>query len=328
MTSRYWRFARRDVVPDRIEQEAAAWALRHPVDGTEQAELDAWLRSDPRHAGALLRNMAGLSVIETALAPADEDFAPRRRGKGVSRRWMLAGTGGALAASVAGVFGWSRLAGQYVATERGEIRRLPLADGSVATINTASALRITMASDSRRIALEDGQAWFQVAKDRTRPFIVDAGIAQARAVGTAFSVSRGPEGVQVAVTEGTVAVWPSDSSGAMTILKAGDCATFRPRAAAPSVVSEPARIERALAWRNGDIALENETLGEAIAQFNRYNRQQLVLADPALAKERLVGLFKLDKPENFAAMLTASLDVEMTIRGDEIRLSRKRLPAR
>ncbi|MDG2535882.1 FecR domain-containing protein [Sphingomonas sp. HITSZ_GF] len=313
-------------MPDRIEREAAAWALRHPVAAADRAELDAWLRRNPRHEGALLRSMAGLSVIENTLAP-NVDAAPRR-GKGVSRRWMLAGTGGALAASFAGVLGWSHLNSQYVATERGEIRRLPLADGSVATINTASALRITMARDSRRIALEGGQAWFQVAKDRTRPFIVDAGIAQARAVGTAFSVSRGSDGVQVAVTEGTVAVWQPNSSGEMTILKAGDCATFRPGVATPSVVTQPAKIERALAWRNGDIALENETLGEAIAQFNRYNRQQLVLADPSLAHERLVGLFKLDKPENFAAMLSASLNVELTFRGDEIRLSRKRFPAR
>lgn len=312
---------------DRIEREAAAWALRHPVCAADQPELDAWLRRNPRHEGALLRSMAGLSVIENALAP-DEELAAGRRDRGMSRRWMLAGTGGAIAASVLGVVGWSQLGGQYVATERGEIRRLLLADGSVATINTASVLRITLARDSRRVALEAGQAWFQVAKDRARPFIVDAGIAQARAVGTAFSVSRSADGVQVAVTEGTVAVWQSNSSGEMTILKAGDCATFRPGVVAPSVVSEPARIERALAWRNGDIALENETLGEAIVQFNRYNRQQLVLADSGLARERLVGLFKLDKPENFAAMLGASLDIEMTVRGDEIRLSRKKSPVR
>jgi transmembrane sensor len=312
-------------VPDRIEEEAAAWALRHPIAPQEQDEFDAWLQRNPRHRGALLRSMAGLSVIGEALTPAGQDTKPRP--DSISRRWMLAGTGGALAASVAGFFGWSRLASQYVATARGEIRRLPLADGSVATINTASALRITMASESRRIALDEGQAWFQVAKDRARPFIVDAGIAQARAVGTAFSVSRGPDGVQVAVTEGTVAVWPSDSSGMMTILQAGQFADFRGGVTAPAVGSAPERIERALAWRNGEISLENETLGEAIVQFNRYNRQQLVLADPGLAKARLVGLFKLDRPENFAAMLSASLGVDVTVRGNEIRLSRKTLPA-
>jgi transmembrane sensor len=309
-------------MPDRIEEEAAAWALRHPVNPREQGDLDAWLQRHPRHPGALLRNMAGLSVIEDVLAPSEASEQERR---GITRRWLVAGAGGALAASLAGVFGWSRLASQYVATARGEIRRLPLSDGSVATINTASALRIQMASDSRRVALENGQAWFQVAKDRSRPFIVDAGIAQARAVGTAFSVSRSAEGVQVAVTEGTVAVWPSESSGAMTILVAGQCATFRRDAVtAPTVKSAPAEIERALAWRNGDISLENETLGAAIAQFNRYNRQQLVLTDPGLANERLVGLFKLDKPENFAAMLSASFGTEVTVSGDEIRLSRKR----
>lgn len=309
---------------DRIEQEAAAWALRHPIARDEQADFEAWLRRDPRHPGVLLRSLAGLSVIDASLQ-SDHRFAPARsyRFPAITRRWMMAGTGGAIAATLAGMFGWSRLGGQYVATSRGEIRRLPLADGSVATINTSSELRIVLASDNRRIELARGQAWFEVAKDRTRPFVVDAGVAQVRAVGTAFSVSRGAGGVQVAVTEGTVAAWPSDSTGAMIILEAGQFANFSKDAAPPTVGSAPAAIERTLAWRSGDISLENETLAEAVAQFNRYNRQQLVIESPGLADERLVGLFKIDKPANFAAMVSASLDADVVESGDQIRLVRK-----
>jgi transmembrane sensor len=109
----------------------------------------------------------------------------------------------------------------------------------------------------------------------------------------------------------------------MTILQAGQFANFRSATAGPAIGSAPEDIERALAWRNGEIALENESLAEAIAQFNRYNRQQMVLADPGLADERLVGLFKIDKPADFAAMLGASLDVEVTTSPTEIRIARK-----
>lgn len=310
---------------ERAEQEAAEWALRHPLDAVGREALDAWLARDPRHAGALLRAMAGLSAIDRALAPDRIETETARYGQ-PSRRLVLASVGGAMAAAVAGMIGWTRTRGERFVTARGEIRRLPLADGSVATINTDSEMRVMLGSETRRVALESGQAWFQVAKDRTRPFIVDAGIAQARAVGTAFSVRRGADGVQVTVTEGVVAVWPSDAGGTMTILKAGQFADFTAGSAGPAVGTAPARIERALAWRSGEIALENESLASAVEQFNRYNHRQLVIADPGLSNERLVGLFQIDKPEDFAATLASSIDVEVVTTPTEIRLSRKKPP--
>ncbi|MCW4460240.1 FecR domain-containing protein [Sphingomonas sp. BT-65] len=315
-------------MPDHVEEAAAAWALRHPLDAAGRAELEAWLAQDRRHAGALLRAQAGLSVIDHAVArdaPIDvEGGMPSNPAP--TRRWLLAGVGGAMAAGIAAIVAWPHLMVERVTTARGEIRRLPLADGSVATIDTSSVLRVAMADDSRRIALQEGQAWFQVAKDRKRPFVVDAGIAQVRAVGTAFSVRRAGNGVRVAVTEGRVAAWATDSGGTMTILEAGQYATFRPGAAGPEVVTAPAAIERSLAWRSGEIALENETLGSAVEQFNRYNQQQLVIVDGDLAGARLVGLFRIDRPGDFAATLSASLDVTATTTPAEIRLVRKKNP--
>ncbi|PTQ64585.1 FecR family protein [Sphingomonas sp. PP-CE-3G-477] len=310
---------------DRAEQTAAAWALRHPLDPGRQHELEAWLASDPRHAGMLLRAMAALSALDTALAPAPDDIADAFEARPARRR-MLIGIGGAIAAAAVGLIGWSSVTSEHVATGRGEIRRLPLVDGSVATINTDSDLRVAFVSDSRRVVLGRGQAWFQVAKDRKRPFIVDAGIAQVRAVGTAFSVDRSESGVQVTVTEGVVAVWPSGESGALTILQAGQYASFHAGGVSPEVGTAPVQITRALAWRNGEISLENDTLGHAVEQFNRYNRQQLVVVDPALAHERLIGLFQIDKPEDFAATLAASLGVSVTVSPDEIRIERTKLP--
>lgn len=307
---------------DRVERIAAEWALRHPLDAAEEAAIQAWLAEDPSHAGALLRAMAGLSLVDQAIAPSAAP-APMAQSVSPGRRKILAGTAAAVAASIAGVFGWRSWRGEHVETARGEIRRLPLADGSVAMINTDSALNVALERDIRRISLDHGQAWFQVAKDRARPFVVDAGIALVRAVGTAFSVERREGGVEIAVTEGTVAVWAADASGAMTIIEAGQFARFHAGAASPVVGTAPAAITRALAWRAGEIALENETVASAVTQFNRYNRQQLVVEDPQLARERLIGLFQIDKPGDFAATLATSFDAQVTATPQEIRVARK-----
>jgi transmembrane sensor len=307
-----------------LGEEAAVWALRHPLNARQQTELDAWLARDPRNAGALLRAMAGLDRIDRTLAPTVVEAAVPAQDHPARRRFLI-GMGGAIAAAISGVIGWSTLGGERVATARGEIRRLPLADGSVAMINTDSDLRVAFVRETRHISLSRGQAWFQVAKDRQRPFIVDAGIAQVRAIGTAFSVDRTAHGVQITVTEGVVAVWASGASGALTMLKAGQYANFLPGATNPETGTAPAQITRALAWRSGEILLENDTIASAVAQFNRYNRRRLVVLDPGLAKERLVGLFQIDRPDDFAAMLATSLDVAVTTTPDEIRIARKKI---
>ena len=322
-----------------IEQAAAAWALRHPLDEAGRVELEGWLAADPRREGALLRAMAALSVIEGAVEQAhgrDKDESRYPSSPAIptipipwpTRRRMLIGAGSGIAASAVGLLAWPYLAGERVTTAQGEIRRLPLADGSVATINTDSALRVVFAENSRQIALDRGQAWFQVVKDIKRPFIVDAGIAQVRAVGTAFSVHRTGDGVQVTVTDGVVAVWPSKATGAMAILEAGQFANFRADAQQPETGTAPAEIERSLAWRSGQISLENETLGYAVAQFNRYNHRKLIVGDADLEAERLIGLFNIDRPEDFAATLEASLNVDVKVSPTEIHLSRRNSSSR
>lgn len=313
-----------------IETEAARWALRHPLSGQERVALEAWLAAHPHHPGALLRAQAALSSIDRVIAPAtapvaEEAPAPATR----SRRWILAGAGSiAAAAAVTAAIGLRGPSPDRVATGPGEIRRMPLADGSIAAIDAESELRIALAKDARRIDLKRGQVWFQVAKDRQRPFIVDAGIAKVQAVGTAFSVTRTSAGVRIAVTEGRVAIWASDASGAVSILDAGEFAAFRSDGTAPVTGSAPSAIERSLAWREGEIALEGETLDEAVAAFNRYNQQQLVVRDAALGRERLVGLFQLNNPVGFATTLEATLDVEVTVTSSEISLSRNKNAAK
>ncbi len=310
---------------DRVEREASIWALRHPLSSDESAALEDWLAQDGRHPGALLRAQATLALIDLALPPvwselpATSALAPHR-----SRRWVLAGAGSAAAAAVAGLIGLRSPRSERIMTARGEIRRLPLADGSIATIDTESELRFALTRESRRIAIAHGQAWFHVAKDRTRPFIVDAGIAQVHAVGTAFAVSRADDRVEIAVSEGTVVAWSNEVKGSMSILREGQYAHFTVGRGEPETGTAPADINRSLAWRDGEISLEGEPLSYAIAQFNRYNRQQLILNDATLANERLVGLFKIGNPADFALTLKHTFGVSVTETSAEIRIGQKK----
>jgi transmembrane sensor len=299
------------IPPSRIEEEAAIWVARMDADDwseAQEAELQGWLAMDPRHKGELLAAEAAEEPVPVAIVA--------RPG----RRAMIAGIGTALAASFAGGIFWIAGATTY-STEVGEIRRVPLRDGSTAAINTASKIRITLAARQRNVALDRGEAWFQVAKDPKRPFLVEAGRVRVEAVGTAFSVRRTAGGAEVLVTEGVVRAWVDGAGGEPLRLAAGQSATLSETATSRLDQPGVSGADRALAWRNGKIDLLGKTLREAVDEFNRYNHRQLILADPALQDEQLAGLFSTDDPESFAFTVKAALNIPIdTSNPDEIRI--------
>jgi transmembrane sensor len=298
-----------------VEAEATRWLARMDGDNWTaklEAELEAWLAEDPRHDGAFLQAQAAWAMLqpsETANIPDEEKSPP------LNRRHLLAATGVAIAASAAGLA--FLLPGQKYRTDIGEIRRVPLADGSTAAINTASALNIDFDTSVRRVTLAQGEAWFQVAKEPARPFLVEAGPIRVRAVGTAFSVRRFAEGADVLVTEGIVEVWADGAESKAIRLAAGNRAFITDTAAVERAPAQASAVDRALAWRSGKIDLVGQPLSEAVAEFNRYNRRKLLLADPALAGEQFDGVFRTDDPAGFAKMVEASLQVPVDMSDPE-----------
>jgi transmembrane sensor len=310
-----------------IDDEAADWAARvdaRGLDAERDPQLQSWLAGDPRRAGAFLRAQAAISFLDRGRALAGTEPAAEPAGR-PSRRGLIAGLGGAGAAAalVGGAAFWAARP-QRLDTRLGEIRRVPLADGSLVAINTRTALDVTMKTRSRQIVLRQGEAWFQVAKDAERPFVVAAGRARVRAVGTAFSVRRGDGGVDVMVTEGVVETWVEGQDGPRQRLAAGSRVLLA-STASPVVAEASSEIERSLAWRNGEIALDGESLGEAARLFNRYNSRQIVIDDPQLARERFIGLFQTNEPESFAAAVAATLDAKVSDDGGTIRISRHQM---
>lgn len=321
-----------------INEAARAWAVRFPLSEMERRDLDAWLQADRRRRGALARALAAWTLLDRAKAigagsddgllgdnrlpePSDTGGADH-----INRRLMLGALGGTVAASVTGAIVLPRLLANRESTNIGEIRRLPLSDGSLATINTDSAMTIDLTDRVREIDLLRGEAWFDVAKDPSRPFVVQAGVARVRAVGTAFSVRRESNHAVVSVTEGVVAVWAEGADGRMTHLVAGQKARIGPKGLSGEVKDASAQIERSLAWRDGEISLEGDTLESAVAEYNRYNKLKIRIDDPGLGQERLVGLFDTNDPVGFADTVAATLGAEVTVTNDYVTLSRLKKP--
>ncbi len=317
-----------------IDLAAARWALRldrNDLTDADRAEHAAWLASDVRCRGALLQAEAAWLALDVlrddtggspdAADPGPDDLAVRRRV--LSRRTMLAGLGSAAAASVAAVF----LAGQRpdrYDTAIGEVRRVPLADRSTMAINTDSRIGVAYAKARRSISIERGEAWFQVAHDRTRPFVVSAGRVRVEAVGTAFSVRRRADGADVMVTEGVVRVWVDGNEAGAIRLGAGSALLVSDEnGSRPKPVLAPA-IDRKLAWRSGQMDIAGETLGEAVEEFNRYSPTPIVVLDRAVADKRLYGVFRLDDPQGFARTAAVALGVAAWRQDDRIFIATQR----
>ncbi|WP_116091812.1 FecR family protein [Sphingomonas crusticola] len=300
-----------------IEAEAARWVMRLDRSGRTpelEQEVEAWLAADSRRRGAFLQAEAAWARLDPDLS-APELVAPNPTA-GIaarpSRRWLLGAGSAALAASLAGGFLLPRRGDRY-RTRLGEIRHVPLDDGSVATINTGSDIDVALEKVTRRVRLVRGEAWFQVAKDRDRPFLVEAGPIRVRAVGTAFSVRRRDNGADVLVTEGAVEAWVNGAEGHRVRLTAGQRAFVADNASITEKQQAPSEVDRALAWRGGKIDLAGESLRAAASEFNRYNQRKIVIDDPALSQEGFYGIFRVDDPVGFATAVQRSFNTPVLL---------------
>jgi transmembrane sensor len=307
----------------KIDNEAFAWVVRKHTRGLNDAEFaafDAWCKADIRHKGAYVRAMAIHNAIHLATGNQVRNINPSPH-----RRQLMFGGLAAGLALMAGKFGYSILHEQTVlSTAKGEFRRVPLQDKSIANINSGSQIEVAFTKQQRRINLRQGEAWFEVAKDKSKPFIVEAGDALIRAVGTAFSVRRLATGSEVLVTEGTVEVWSKDGTAGKRLVTAGEHAFLATDAKAIPVTRQPDEVNRKLAWREGKLVLSSQTLGEAVADFNRYSPKTIVILDPSLQDKRLVGQYQLDAPELFAKDVSMVLDVPIAITSEKILIGQER----
>jgi transmembrane sensor len=279
---------------------AADWIARlqaPDLDAAEAADFDAWLSTDPAHARVYDAALAVTLELEAAaprIAEALAEEAPVRRP--ASRAWLIGGGLAAAAALVLAVAPYDLLAPtktETYATAKGQHRTLKLADGSVIEMNAGSRLSVTLERGERRVALPEGEAVFDVAADKARPFLIAAGDRTVRVVGTRFDVRHRGTALSVAVERGVVEVRPAEgAAGRVWRLHPGqrlDASQGEPAVQFSAI--EPAEAE---SWRTGRLIFRDQPLAEVVADLNQQFDMPIVLDDPALAATRVSGVLVLD----------------------------------
>jgi transmembrane sensor len=315
-----------------IEEEAAAWIWRmeEPAREEDRQAFEAWLRQDPRHRRAVeeltkvwdaLDGLSGaqrLDKLPPATAGAGELVLRDRR------RWWLAAA--AVLVAVTGGLAWLYRANetQILATAVGQHRNVPLSDGTMVTLNTNTILETNFGRHAREIYLRKGEAHFEVAPDRSRPFLVHAGDAVVQAIGTEFEVRlRSDRHVDVLVNEGRVEVRTDAASSApganagsaeplpvvtVRAVSAGEQLSTATTNYAVVPVS-PEQLSSELAWRDGAVVFDSAPLSEAIREIQRYTDARIVISDPRISTLPVGGRFKTDDLQGFLDGLEAALPI-------------------
>jgi len=321
---------------------AALWIVARDEPGwseQDEAALNAWLDESDLNRIAWLRLDEGwhqadrMAALRAADAPSP-DLEPVETAatfyRELRRHWGFPGAIAASLALVAGL-GWLVASGNdsrptAVATTGydtpvGGRRLVGLSDGSVVELNTASSVRVAVNHGRREVWLDHGEAFFDIAHDANRPFVVHAGSRGITVLGTKFSVRRDGETVVVSVLKGRVRVDEVGSGAARsTTITAGDIAVAKGPETLVTSKSEE-RVEGALAWRDGVLAFDQTRLADVATEFNRYNRKQLVIAGKDAVEMRISGTFPATRPRAFVALLHDAYDLKVKEAEDTITIS-------
>lgn len=319
-----------------VRQAAALWVVRlddPSCSAADRAAFEAWRDESHENEAAFEREAAAWARLDRlrALRPGverpDRDLlAPERRMTlpRFSRSPWARGVAAVAVAAVVGAGVMTFGSGTAYATAIGERRVVVLSDNSRIELNTNSKVVVRYRKGVREVKLVRGEAVFEAAKD-SRPFLIKAADAVMQAdAGAEMAVRLRSDGAAVTVKRGAVALDPEPTEPKNEVrLTAGVAAIYSSAGHRSRVVSD-SEIDRALAWRQGAIALNGQSLEQAVAEFNRYNRQQISIADPSISGLRLAGYFQTTEPKSFVAAVTSTFPVRAFEDSDgAIRLSRR-----
>lgn len=334
--------------------EAGAWiaAIDRGLKPGEREALQSWLGTDT-HRRKVLFELAelwdGMDVLAeiSDLFPLEREVPPP-----APVQWYLRPATLSLAALVVAVGLWVNLGRESAPADQvvqapvrqslavayqtavGEQRQVTLPDKSVIALNTGTSLRVRYTDTARSIELLQGEAHFEVAKHDGRVFTVHVGDNEFRAVGTAFNVRLDAErGVALMVTEGRVkvvaaAVQTTDAPSAEPLateimVDAGKEVILDD--AIQTVESVPAeKIEVAMAWRQGQIVLDGDSLEQAIREISRYSSLNFVIAEDSIKRIPVSGYFKVGDVEGLMSALRTNFHISTAQEGDTIVLSAQR----
>jgi transmembrane sensor len=315
-----------------IAEAAIDWLVRlqgEAVTERDWLEFDAWLTASPVHARAYDAVLAfdhrlelepRLGETGSFAAPLSAKVIPLRPAR---RVWIWSAGAAIAAAFVAGAILLPRsgLMGAHEATfvtGVGERRTIALEDGSRIEMNAASRMTVRFERHARRVQLGDAQAFFDVAKDPSRPFLISAGDTQVRVVGTQFDVRHRDGQVAVNVQRGLVEVRPDLPHGAAPFrLRPGQGLSHREGQAADAHLSTIA-VEEVAGWRQGRLIYRDQPLSQIAGDMNRLFPRPVKLGDSEAANMRLSGVLIVDEQDAMVDRLSHLLPVRTTTTKDAI----------
>jgi transmembrane sensor len=312
-----------------IRAEAADWFARANSDdwsGEDQERLDAWLAQCRSHRAAYWRlegawtEAARLAVLRAA--PESQNPAAGQR----TAPALIKIAAAIVIAAAIGVTGYTYLlspGAQRFATPVGGHRVLALSDGSQIELDTDTVVHVAMDAGRRKVWLDKGEAYFRINHNAARPFSVVAGDHRIVDLGTRFLVKQGADHIEVTLLEGRARL---ESGGDLFPTRSiellpGDVAVAS--ADSMSVTQKPVKmLTNKLGWRRGMLVFEGTSLADAAAEMNRYNIEQLVIADPSIARRAIDGTFPVHAVSQFTEMAQAVFGLRVEKQGGRTLISR------
>lgn len=314
---------------DPLIEEALRWLVvlkdREATDADREA-FDLWRRGDPRHEEAWARAqqvwmrvgkigpafanrapaaagtppLAAVSSLRPSLSrPAARPAMPGRR------RFLYAAAAAAVVAVPAGVV--LTRPGLFAdhGTSVGERRGFSLEDGTTVELAAASSLSVDFTAGARRVVLHDGEAFFKVARETARPFIVEAAGGQTQALGTAFDIKRQGSDVTVAVAEHSVAV---STGGTRTVVEQGQQVRYGQQRLGAVRAADLGQVE---AWRRDRLVFQEASLGDVIADLERYRGGRIVITDSRLRDIPVTAVFDARQADAALDTIASSLPIRL-----------------
>lgn len=313
-----------------VEEQAVRWLIARdePQTWTDaiQKEFDAWLTASPAHQTAFWQVEASWSRIDL-IADVRQLGLGVNRPKGQGRPWVslfrvAAGLGLFAVLGMSGALYFKQPDMETFATPIGGHKVITLIDGSKVELNTNTVIQIGIGANQRSVRLVRGEAFFQVYHDAAHSFTVAAAGHRLTDLGTKFLMRAHDQNLEVALLEGRASLESEGAqSSAPLILQPGDVAKSTGRSVVLEKKSTRMLLDR-LAWRKGILVFDNTPLNEAVAEFNRYNVEKIVIDDLSGAHFKLNGAVRTNDREEFTHLARSLFGLRVEERGSEIVIRR------
>lgn len=300
------------------KQAAIQWFLRMQhaeVEDSERSRFESWLMESSANQEAysevarLWDSFDSPVALETLATAMEQKNYFNKLERSHRFKKTAAGVLGALTLGIGSIFAYQFWQSQPVMqlaaqTELGDIKSQRLEDGTLLTMNTGTDIEVSYYRDHRLVKLKRGEAIFEVARDESRPFIVDSGSARVSVLGTRFAVNRMQKLIRISVDHGLVKVEKQDSQNETStpiMLHNGEVAEVRADAANPLKTTRQATD--AFTFEKGVITFDQAGIDEIAETLSRYRKVPVIAQSDTGNNHQITAVIKSQSIETFLRQL-------------------------